>query len=202
MSVSATALSPKRGACIYRSMPTSSEFNLDEAIAFLGRTPATLDTQLRGLPDLWVRRNEGKETWSAFDILGHLVSGERHDWMPRARIILESGDSRAFDPFDRFAQLKESEKSFEQLLDEFASLRRNNLAELQALNIGPDDLARRGRHPSLGAVTLSELLATWVVHDLTHMHQLSRVMAHQYRDVVGPWNVYLGVLQCNGHSEP
>ncbi|MBZ5573160.1 MAG: DinB family protein [Acidobacteriia bacterium] len=184
-------------------MATPTEFSLAEAIAVLTRTPTTLDALLRSLPDVWVQRNEGKDTWSAFDIVGHLIFGERTDWMPRARIILESGEARPFDPFDRFAQAKESQgKSLEQLLDEFARLRKENLAALQALNLQPQDLKRRGRHPALGVVTLSELLATWAVHDLTHVHQLSRVMAHQYRHAVGPWSAYLGVLQCAGHSAP
>ena len=182
-------------------MATLTEFNLDETIAVLTRTPATLDALLRGLPESWVRSNEGKDTWSAFDIVGHLIVGERTDWMARARIILENGEARPFDPFDRFAQLKETQnKALEQLLDDFARLRRENLAALQALNLRPEDLNRRGRHPALGVVTLSQLLATWAVHDLTHVHQLSRVMAHQYRDAVGPWSAYLGVLQCSGHS--
>jgi len=182
-------------------MATLTEFNLDETIAVLTRTPATLDALLRGLPESWVRSNEGKDTWSAFDIVGHLIVGERTDWMARARIILENGEARPFDPFDRFAQLKETQsKSLEQLLDDFARLRQENLAALQALNLQSEDLSRRGRHPALGVVTLSQLLATWAVHDLTHVHQLSRVMAHQYRDAVGPWSAYLGVLQCSGHS--
>jgi hypothetical protein len=182
-------------------MANLNEFSLAEAIAVLTRTPATLDALLRGMPDIWVRCNEGKDSWSAFDIVGHLIFGERTDWMPRARIILENGETRLFDSFDRFAQEKESEgKSLEQLLDDFARLRRENLAALQALNLQPSDLARRGKHPALGVVTLSELLATWAVHDLTHLHQLSRVMARQYRDAVGPWSAYLGVLQCAGHS--
>ena len=184
-------------------METLTGFNLTEAIAVLTRTPATMDALLRGLPGGWVRSNEGKDTWSAFDIVGHLISGERTDWMPRVLRILESGEARPFDPFDRFAQFKETQgKSLEQLLDEFARLRKENLAALQALNLQPGDLTRRGKHPALGVVTLSELLATWAVHDLTHLHQLSRVMAHQYRDAVGPWSVFLGVLQCNGHSTP
>lgn len=212
-----------RPACIYLSMTSPTEFDLAEAIAILTRTPATLDALLRGLPDMWVLRNEGrsnegrnnesrnneggnkqaKDTWSAFDILGHLIVGERTDWMPRARIVLEKGEACPFHPFDRFAQAKESQgKSLEQILDEFARLRRENVAALQALNLKPEDLARRGTHPALGVVTLSQLLATWAVHDLTHLHQLSRVMAHQYRDVVGPWSAYLGVLHCAGHSAP
>jgi DinB superfamily len=182
-------------------MANTTYFSLAEATEVLTRTPATLNALLRGLPESWVRSNEGKDTWSAFDIVGHLVFGERTDWMARVRIILENGDARPFDPFDRFAQLTESrDKSLEQLLDDFASLRRENLTALQALNLRPEDLARRGRHPALGLVTLQELLATWVVHDLTHIHQLSRVMAHQYRDATGPWSAYLGVLQCAGHS--
>jgi len=190
-----------RQARIYPVMAEMAEFHLDEAMAVLARTPATLDAQLRGLPDSWVRCNEGRDTWSAFDIVGHLVHGERTDWMPRARILLEHGESRPFDPFERFAQMKESQgKTLEQLLDEFGLLRAENLSALRALNLQPKDLTRRGRHPALGAVTLSELLAAWTVHDLTHVHQLSRVMAHQYRDATGPWSTYLGVLQCAGHS--
>ncbi len=184
-------------------MPRLTEFNLTETVAVLARTPATLDAMLRGLPDTWVRCNEGKDTWSAFDIVGHLIVGERTDWMTRLRIILENGEARPFDPFDRFAQFRETQgKSLEQLLDEFARLRSENLVVLQQLNLQPDDFTRRGRHPALGVVTLSELLATWAVHDLTHMHQLSRVMAYQYREAVGPWNAYLGVLRCAGHSAP
>jgi len=194
-----------------RTMATMSEFTLAEAIAVLTRTPATLNALLRGLPDVWVHSNEGRskdgrrdkanDTWSAFDIVGHLIVGERTDWMPRARIILKHGEARPFDPFDRFAQVKESQgKSLAQLLDEFARLRKENLTDLHALNLQPEDLARRGSHPEFGVVTLSQLLATWAVHDLTHLHQLSRVMAHQYRDAVGPWIAYLGVLQCAGHS--
>jgi len=192
-------------------MASSTEFSLADAVALLTRTPGTLNALLRGLPDIWVRCNEGrsndgrsdqgKDTWSGFDIVGHLIVGERTDWMPRVRILLESGESRPFDPFDRFAQVKESQgKSLEQLLDEFARLRAENLVALQALNLQPEDLIRRGKHPALGVVTLQELLATWTVHDLTHLHQLSRVMAHQYRDAVGPWSAYLGVLHCAGHS--
>ena len=180
-----------------------AEFSVAEAVAVLTRTPATLDALLRGLPDIWVRLNEGKDTWSAFDIMGHLIFGERTDWMPRLRIILEHGETRPFDPFDRFAQFKESQgKSLEQLLDDFARLRSENLATLQALNLRREDLTRRGRHPAFGVVTLEELLATWAVHDLNHLHQLSRVMAHQYRDAVGPWSAYLGVMRCDGHSAP
>jgi hypothetical protein len=182
-------------------MATPAQFNLTDSIAVLTRTPAALNAMLRGLPEIWAGRNEGGESWSAFDIVGHLIFGERTDWMPRTRIILENGEARPFDRFDRFAQFKESQgKSLGQLLDEFTGLRSENLTALEALNLQPEDLARRGRHPELGMVTLSQLLATWAVHDLTHVHQLSRVMAHQYRDAVGPWSIYLGVLHCAGHS--
>src|SRR6267378_3351402 len=156
-------------------MSTLTQFSLAEASAVLTRTPATLDALLRGLPNIWVRCNEGKDTWNAFDIVGHLISGERTDWMPRVGIMLENGEARPFDPFDRFAQLKESQdKSLEQLLDDFARLRRENLAALQALNLQHEDLTRRGRHPALGVVTLSELLATWAVHDLSPVKSASR----------------------------
>jgi hypothetical protein len=199
-------INPKSKSVIYETMAPTMEFALSEATAILARTPATLDALLRGLPNRWVRGNEGlskdgKPTWSPFDIVGHLIVGERTDWMPRARIILDHGESRAFDPFDRFAQEEETQgKNIDQLLNEFARLRKENLDALQALNLQPEDLARRGKHPELGVVTLAELLATWAAHDLTHLHQLSRVMAHQYRDSVGPWKAYLGVLHCNGHS--
>lgn len=177
------------------------DHKLHETVALLTRTPAALDALLRDLPEIWTLRNEGENTWSAFDVVGHLIHGERTDWIPRVKTILQFGEDRAFEPFDRWAQARESEgKPLGQLLDEFARLRAKNLAELHALNLRPEDLERRGRHPSLGVVTLSELLATWAAHDLTHLHQVSRVMAHQYREAVGPWSVYLGVLQCAGHS--
>ena len=177
------------------------EQNLVDTIALLTRTPAALDVLLRDLPQAWTSHDEGENTWTAFDVVGHLIHGERTDWMPRLRMILEFGDAQAFVPFDRFAQFRESEgKSLPQLLDQFARLRAENLAELRALNLQPADLDRQGRHPALGAVTLSQLLGTWAVHDLTHLHQVSRIMAHQYRDAVGPWSTFLGVLQCAGHS--
>jgi hypothetical protein len=201
MAPALSRLSPKRRDMHLLMMEISTGFSLAEALALLIRTPATLSALLRGLPDMWVRRNEGRDTWSAFDIMGHLIVGERTDWIPRLRIILEEGEARQFDPFDRLAQFEESQgKSLDQLLDDFARLRRESLAALQTLNLQHEDGARRGKHPSLGVVTLSELVATWAVHDLTHIHQLSRVMAHQYRNAVGPWSAWLGVLQCAGHS--
>jgi hypothetical protein len=176
-------------------------FDLDTTAALLARTPAALDALLRDLPDAWTLRNEGENTWTAFDVVGHLNHGERTDWIPRVKRILESGETRPFDPFDRFAQFRESEgQTLAQLLDEFARLRSANLAQLRALNLQPADFARRGRHPALGVVTLSELLSTWATHDLTHQHQISRILAYQYRDAVGPWSKFLGVLQCSGHS--
>ena len=179
------------------------QHNLQDTISVLTRTPAVLDALLRGLPETWTLQNEGEKTWSAFHIVGHLIHGERTDWMPRTKRILQFGETKAFEPFDRHAQERESQgKTLAQLLDEFARVRAENLNELRALNLEPEDLARRGLHPALGVVTLSQLLATWAVHDLTHLHQISRVMAHQYREGVGPWSAYLGVLQCAGHSAP
>ena len=175
--------------------------DLEQTIALLSRTPAVLNALLRDLPDNWTTRNEGEKTFSPFDVVGHLIVGERTDWMPRTRRILESGESVPFEKFDRFAQERESKgKTLPQLLDEFARLRAENLKALRALNLQPADLKKTGKHQALGVVTLSQLLATWAAHDLTHLHQLSRVMAHQYREAVGPWTVYLGVMQCNGHS--
>lgn len=177
------------------------EHNLDHTISLLARTPATLDALLRDLPEDWTFRNEGEKTWSAFDVVGHLIHGERSDWMPRARMILRSGDSQPFEPFNRLAQEQESQgKTLPQLLDEFSRLRAENLTELRSMNLRSEDFERRGRHPALGTVTLSELLATWAVHDLTHLHQISRTMACQYREAVGPWKAYLGVLHCAGHG--
>jgi len=179
------------------------EFDLDHTISLLSRTPAVLNTLLRDLPETWALRNEGENTWSAFDVVGHLIHGERTDWMPRTRMILQSGEAQTFEPFDRWGQVRESQgKSLWQLLEEFGGLRSGNLSELRALNLRQEDLERRGRHPALGVVTLSELLATWAAHDLTHLHQISRIMAHQYREAVGPWSAYLGVLRCAGHSSP
>jgi hypothetical protein len=174
---------------------------LRDTIAFLTRTPAALDALLRELPDSLVFRNEGDGTWSAFDVVGHLIHAERTDWIPRATRILEHGESVPFDPFDRGGHAREIEgKSLAELLDTFAQTRSESVRQLQSFRLQPSDLERRGRHPSLGVVTLGELLATWAAHDLTHLHQISRVMAHQYRDETGPFRIYLGVLQCRGHS--
>jgi hypothetical protein len=182
-------------------MVSMSEHMLQHTISLLTRTPAALDALLRDLPEAWTLRNEGANTWNAFDVVGHLIHGERTDWMPRARMILQFGETQTFVPFDRWAQSQASQgKSLGQLLDELARLRSENLDELRAMNLRPEDMSRRGRHPELGTVTLSQLLATWAAHDLTHLHQISRILAYQYHEVVGPWTAYLGVLQCTGHS--
>ncbi len=177
------------------------DFNLQETISFLTRMPSTLNALLRDLPEALTYSNEGDNTWTAFDIVGHLIHADRTDWMPRAQKILQFGETQPFDPFDRLGQVRLSQgKSLAQLLDEFARVRSEKLDELRALNLQPEDLKRRGRHPALGPVSLSELLATWATHDLTHLHQISRVMAYQYRETVGPFGEYLGVLKCAGHG--
>lgn len=175
--------------------------DLQNTVSLLKRTPAALNALLRDLPETWTFRHEGEGTWSVFDIVGHLIHAEHADWLPRARTILQSGEARTFEPFDRRGHIQQTQgKSLGQLLDEFAQARSESLDQLNALQLSRDDLARRGRHPAFGAVTLSELLATWAAHDLNHLHQISRVMAHQYRETVGPWSAYLGVMQCAGHS--
>ncbi|HEY0673966.1 MAG TPA: DinB family protein, partial [Longimicrobiales bacterium] len=166
-----------------------------EAIAVLERTPAAIRALLAELPDDWTTCNEGPDTFSAFDNVGHLIHGERTDWIPRARIILAQGTNRRFEPYDRFAQVRESAgKSLAQLLDEFAELRAENLATLRSWHLSERELALQGEHPELGTVTLAQLLATWVAHDLGHVAQTARVMAKRYRDAVGPWRAYLPIL--------
>lgn len=178
------------------------EQDLNPTVALLTRTPATLNALLRDLPESWTHRREGDGTWSAYDVVGHLIHGEHTDWLPRIRTILEHGESRPFNRFDRTAQERESQgKPLPQLLDAFAAARAATLTELAGLSIQPSDLARTGRHPVFGVVTLSQLLATWAAHDLTHLHQIARIMAHQYREAVGPWTAYLGVMRCAGHSD-
>jgi hypothetical protein len=175
--------------------------SLDRTIALLTRTPAALDALLRGLPDPWIRANEGENTWSAFDVVGHLIHCERTDWMPRARIILEFGETLPFDPFDRWGHVQAVEgKSVGELLDDLARERAANLDELRGWNLTDGDLAKRGRHPALGTITLGELLAAWAAHDLNHLHQVARVMAFQYREEVGPFRQYMGVMQCSAHG--
>ncbi len=179
------------------------EQDLHSTISLLARTPAALNALLRDLPETWTHRNEGENSWSVFEVVGHLLYADRVNWMPRARMILQFGETREFEPFDRLGQAHATQgKSLAQLLDEFARVRPENLDELRGMNLRPEDLDRRGRHPALGVVTLSQLLASWATHDLTHLHQISRVMAHQYRDAVGPWVRNLGVLKCARHSAP
>lgn len=170
-------------------------FNLDDAIAILERTPASLSALLAGLPDRWVRATEGEGDWSPYSVIGHLIDGERTNWIPRARHIL-AGQSRPFDPFDRTAMLAESQsQSVDQLLTTFAELRRENVAALVGMNLTSADLSRTGQHPEFGEVRLAQLLATWVVHDLDHLGQIARTMAKVYADAVGPWSAYLSILQ-------
>jgi DinB superfamily len=171
------------------------ELRLADANLILSKTPACLDLLLRDLPEEWLRANEGKDTWSCYDVVGHLIHGELTDWMPRLQIILEHGGDRAFVPFDRFAQFENDQtRPIGELLDRFKSLRQQNLQRLNELHLTPGDWGRPGEHPELGTVTLSELISTWVVHDLTHLNQIHRVMATQYSEAVGPWKQYLSIL--------
>jgi hypothetical protein len=171
------------------------EFQLERALEILERTPAALRGLLGGLPEAWTSPNEGPDTFSAFDNLGHLIHGERTDWIPRARIILAPASNRRFEPYDRFAQKRENQgKSLADLLDEFTRLRSENVATLRGWRLSDAQLNLQGEHPELGVVTLRQLLATWAAHDLGHVAQIARVMAKQYRDAVGPWRAYLPVL--------
>lgn len=170
-------------------------FELEEAIAILERTPGTFRALLAGLPEVWTDANEGENTFSAFDNVGHLIHGERTDWIARARVILEQGERRRFEPYDRFAQVRESAgKSLPQLLDEFEKLRAENLVTLRGWKLTERELDLAAEHPDLGPVTLRQLLATWVAHDLGHIAQTARVLAKRYRADVGPWRAYLPVL--------
>ena len=169
--------------------------SLDDMVTILERTPASLAALLEGLPGTWISATEGDDTWSPYDVIGHLIHGERTDWIPRARHIL-AGDKRPFEPFDRTAQFTESKgKTIGQLLSNFAELRRENIATLTGLNLTATDLERIGQHPELGEVTLSQLLATWVVHDLDHIAQIARTMAKAYGAAPGPWAAYLSILR-------
>lgn len=171
------------------------DFDLTAAVPVLERTPHALRAMLAGLPPAWTDATEGPDTWSPYDVVGHLIHGERTDWIARARIVLAQGEDRRFTPYDRFAQFRESQgKSLADLLDEFAALRAENLATLAGWRLTEAQLDLVGAHPAFGAVTLRQLLATWVAHDLGHVAQVARVMAKQYRDAVGPWRAYLPVL--------
>jgi uncharacterized damage-inducible protein DinB len=171
------------------------DFDLEDGTAILERTPGTLRALLAGLPAAWTDATEGPETWSPYDVVGHLVHGERADWIPRARIILAQGAERRFAPFDRTAMFRESGgKSLDDLLDEFARLRAESLATLAGWRLTEPEFALQGEHPTFGPVTLRQLLSTWVAHDLSHLGQIARVMAKQYRDAVGPWRAYMPIM--------
>jgi hypothetical protein len=177
------------------SAMNENRLNLDEIVVILARTPASLTVLLEGLSDTWVMATEGDQTWSPYDVIGHLIHGEHTDWIVRARHIL-AGETRPFDPFDRSAQFTESQgASLSELLATFTRLRRENVAALAEMHLTSADMSRKGQHPELGEVTLGQLLATWVVHDLDHVGQIARTMAKVYVDAVGPWRAYLSILQ-------
>lgn len=172
------------------------DFSIPKSIAILERTPAVLRSLLIDLPDEWTMHNEGGETWSPYDIVGHYIHGEKTDWIPRMRIILSDKDNKIFEPFDRFAQFEQSRgKTLTQLLDDFAVLRNKNLDILRSAGITEKMLEKTGVHPAFGTVTLRQLLATWVAHDLNHIGQIARVMATQYKEQIGPWVEFLGILK-------
>ncbi len=171
------------------------DFKLDNTIEILERTPGVIEDLLKGLSPEWVMNNEGNDTWSPYDILGHLIHGEKTDWIVRMDIILSHSDDKTFQPFDRFAQFEQSKgKTLQQLIDEFKELRKHNIAILISKKISDSTLNKTGIHPAFGTVTLSQLLSTWVVHDLSHIAQIARVMAKQYKTAVGPWQAYLPIL--------
>ena len=171
------------------------KFDLNKSYEILGRTPSVLRILMSDLNDDWIIHNEGPETFSPYDVIGHLIQGEKTDWRDRATMILEHGAKKAFVPFDRFAQFEESRgKSLQQLLSEFEKLRKESLSWLRSLNLTETDFDKPGMHPELGEVTLRQLLSTWVVHDLTHIAQVTRVMAKQYKEEIGPWIEYFRIL--------
>jgi hypothetical protein len=172
------------------------DFSLSKSIEVLERTPAVLNAMLLGIDECWTSANEGGESWSVYDIIGHFIHGEKTDWLTRANIILSASPDKRFEPFDRFAQFSESKgRPIAALLEEFAQLRKENIAYLRSDAMRHANLSATGIHPAFGAVSLSQLLAAWVVHDLNHIAQISRVMAKQYALAVGPWTAYLKILQ-------
>lgn len=172
------------------------EFNLNKSLEILSRTPAVLNSLLENLSDDWTKNNEDGDSWSPYDIIGHLIHGEKTDWIARAKIILSDGGDKKFVPYDRFAQFKESEgKSLKELLNEFSAIREGNIKILKSFNIDDEKLGLEGIHPKFGNVTLKQLLSTWVIHDLIHMAQISRVMAKQYKEEIGPWVEYFRVMK-------
>ena len=171
------------------------KYSIERSIEILGRTPAVMNSLLSGIDDEWVMNNEGPETFSPYDVIGHLLHGEKTDWTARTKRILEFGDTKTFDVYDRFAQYEESKgKTLQQLLDEFAVLRKENITWFRSRELTEADLDKKGMHPRLGSVTLRNLLATWVVHDLTHIAQVTRVMAKQYKEEMGPWTEFFRIL--------
>lgn len=179
------------------------EFNLKLTLNMLRRTPGVLEQMLDGMPEDLIRANEGGETWSPFDIVGHLIHGERTDWIPRMEIILATAGDKKFKPFDRFAQFDESEgKSLSELLSTFRDLRLYNTGILESTDLSGPQLAKQGIHPAFGKVSLRELLAAWTVHDLNHIGQISRILAFQYKSAIGPWTAYMGILHWASSSQP
>jgi DinB superfamily len=177
-------------------------FDLQNSIALLSHTPGALNALLRDLPGAWTTRNEGDGTMTPTDVIDHLAFLERSNWMQRLEVVLQGDESQVFQPVNRKGTAANGERSLAGLLDEFARLREQNLEKLRGMNLQPADLAMRAQHPTFGPVTAAQLLATWTAHDMTHLHQISRVLAHQYREAVGPWIKFLGVLHCEGHSAP
>jgi len=172
------------------------KFEIENAVAVLSATPGTLRALLGGLSDGWTSSSDNSDSWQAFDVVGHLIHGEETDWITRARIVLEQGENRTFVPFDRFAQFEKSKgKSLSDLLAEFEEARAKSLSELQSWNLTDEQLELTGMHPELGEVTLGQLLATWVVHDLNHIRQIATAMARRYDAEVGPWKEYLSILK-------
>jgi uncharacterized damage-inducible protein DinB len=171
-------------------------FKIEEAIEILERTPLTLSSLLTGLSNEWIFSNEGESTWSPFDVVGHLVEAEKYNWIPRIKMILTKGESETFPPFDRFSQLSQNkEKTINQLLSEFAKLRQQNLETLKTIVTGQTNLNQTGIHPDFGVVKLSEQLSTWTAHDLSHIAQITRIMANRYHNDVGPWKTYLRIMK-------
>ena len=170
--------------------------DLDETKTLLRRTPGVLDALLRGLPDRWVHENEGPDTWSSFDVVGHLVEAEETNWIPRIRHLLRHGESASFPPFDRLGFVERSKgRSLAEMLDAFRAARVRSLRDLDDLGLTGADLGRRGRHPDFGQVTLGQLLATWAIHDLNHVGQIVDVLAREHAEAVGPWRAFLGILE-------
>jgi hypothetical protein len=180
---------------IFITNVSKMKYSLERSYEILDRTPAVLQALLAGLPDDWIIPNEGPETFSPYDVIGHLIHGEKTDWVVRAKMILEFGNTQTFVKWNRFAQYEESKgKSLQQLLDEFDAIRKENMVWFKSLNLTEDDLDKQGMHPVLGEVTLRNLLVTWAVHDLTHISQITRVMAKQYKDEMGPWPQFFRIL--------